>query len=388
MLAGTSPFQQQSAAQAAAGGFGTATNFGSITTTNPNERNSYLQQYNLSVEYQLPLSAVASVGYVGSKGTHLGAFIPINPFLASKLPAPATSIADETARLSQFQAAYAQEATGALRLDPRFGQVNLITDAANSNYNSLQLGLRKSLTKGLLLQVSYTWSKSIDDASTAYPTQDYLGDGVPQNASNLHLSRGLSDFDIPNRFLLTGLYQLPFGRGRNGAVSRYLIQGWQLGAVLVYQSGVPMNIFAGPISSINDVNLDGNTTGGVAADNTLANCNTGGTGLSLPSQFTSHYTYSQPLLGNNGTCGRNIARQPGLLNLNSSLTKSFTLWEKGWLNSGPWNLQLRAEYYNTLNNPSFYVSSINNVYVSNPATFGVLAALPQRKAEMAIRLVW
>jgi hypothetical protein len=161
---------------------------------------------------------------------------------------------------------------------------------------------------------------------------------------------------------------------------------------MVYQSGVPVNIFSGPVTvsttSIADVNLDGNTTGGSAADNTLANCQSGRGGSALPSQFASSYTYSQPLLGNNGTCGRNIARQPGLFNLNSSLTKSILLAEHGWLNSGPWRLQLRAEYYNTVNNPSFYVASVNNLYVSNPTTFGQLAALPQRKAEMAIRVTW
>jgi len=388
LLAGTAPFQQQWNQQASTGGFGTITNFGSLTTMNPHMRNSYLQQYNLTLEYQLPFGMVANAGYVGSKGTHLAAFIPVNPFLPSLLPAPATSVADETARLAQFKAAAAQEGTGALRLDPRFAQVNLITDAANSDYNSLQIGIRKSFSKGLMLQSSFTWSKSIDEESSAYPTQDYLGDGVPQIASNLHLARGLSNFDIPKRFLLTAIYDLPFGRGRTDPVSRYLLSGWELGAVMVYQSGVPINIFSGPVMGIADVNLDGNTTGGAAADNTLANCQAGGSGLTLPSQFSSPFTYSQPLLGTNGTCGRDIARQPGLFNLNSSLTKSIALAEHGPLNSGPWTLQLRAEYYNTLNNPSFFVASVNNLYVSNPTTFGQLTALAQRKAEMAIRLIW
>jgi hypothetical protein len=384
LLAGNAPFQQQWQAQAASGSFGSLTNFGTITTTSSHLRNSYLQQYDLSIDYQLPLSMVASVAYIGSKGTHLAAFIPVNSFLPAALPAPATSVADETARLDQFKAA----STSALRLDSRFSQVNLITDAANSNYNSLQLVLKKSLSNGLMFQTSYTWSKSLDNASTAYPTQDYLGDGVPQNPSNLRLSRALSNFDIPRRFLFTGIYQVPFWNGRTDLLSRFLLQGWQFGVTSVYQSGVPMNIFSGPVLGISDVNLDGNSTGGTASDNTLANCSVGGSGLTLPHQFASVYTYSQPLLGQNGTCPRNAARQPGLFNLNTSLTKSMMLAEKGWLGSGPWNLQLRWEVYNTLNNPSFYVASVNNLYVSNPTTFGQLTALPQRKMEMAIRLIW
>ncbi|PYT16481.1 MAG: hypothetical protein DMG59_10295, partial [Acidobacteria bacterium] len=134
MLAGNAPFQQQWQAQAASGSFGSLTNFGTITTTSSHLRNSYLQQYDLSIDYQLPLSMVASVAYIGSKGTHLAAFIPVNSFLPAALPAPATSVADETARLDQFKAA----STSALRLDSRFSQVILITAAAHSNYNSLQ----------------------------------------------------------------------------------------------------------------------------------------------------------------------------------------------------------------------------------------------------------
>ncbi len=136
------------------------------------------------------------------------------------------------------------------------------------------------------------------------------------------------------------------------------------------------------------MNLDGNVTGGSAADNTLANCSVGGAGITLPSQFSSKYTFSQPLLGTNGTCGRNIARQPGLENLNAALTKNILLAEKGWWNSGPWNLQLRWEVYNVLNNPSFYVASVNNLYVSNPTTFGALTPLSQRRMEMAVRILW
>ncbi|MGD1096361.1 MAG: carboxypeptidase regulatory-like domain-containing protein [Bryobacteraceae bacterium] len=393
LLAGNSPFQQQWAAQSATGGFGTLTNFGSITTTNPNLRNSYVQQYNFTVEYQLPFGMVANAGYVGARGTHLAAFLPVNSFAPSKVPAPATSVADEMARLSQFQAVSAQEGSGTLRLDPRFVQVDLITNAANSDYNSLQIGLRKSLAKGLMVQTSFTWSKSIDDESTAYPTQDYLGDGIPQSVSNLGLSRAVSNFDIPKRFLLTGLYNLPFGRGRTDAFSRYVLGGWQIAAVMVAQSGVPINIFSGPVTvsgtAFSDVNMDGNTAGGTASDNTLANClPLSAGGLRLSSGFSSPYSYSQPLLGNNGSCGRNVAREPGLFNINTSLMKSFLLGEHGPLGSGPWNLQLRAEYYNTLNDPRFYVASVNSLYVSNPTTFGSLTALPQRKAEMAIRLIW
>jgi hypothetical protein len=302
---------------------------------------------------------------------------------------PATSVADEMNRLANFQNAFNLEGSGQLRQDPRFDQVNLITDTATSNYNSLQIIVRKSLSHGLLGQLSYTRAKSIDDASTAYPQQDFLGDGVAQNTTNLAQSRAVSDFDIANSFIVTGVYQLPFFKNRNDWLTRIFLKGWEFDSVNTYQSGLPINIFSGPVLGVTDVNMDGNTAnGGVVSDNTLANCVTNGSGLALPAGFSSKYTFTQPLLGNNGTCGRNIARTPGLLNFNWAFTKNIQLMESGPLGSGPWNLQFRTEIYNFLNNTSFFVAGPSSLFVSSPATFGALTPLQQRNLELAIRLIW
>jgi len=72
----------------------------------------------------------------------------------------------------------------------------------------------------------------------------------------------------------------------------------------------------------------------------------------------------------------------GLLLL--GVTKSFLWKESGPPGSGPWRLQLRAQFYNVLNNSSFYVASVNHLYVSNSTTFGRMSPLPKRKAEMAV----
>lgn len=388
LLAGNAPFQQAMQQQVASGGFGNLTNFGSVTTMNAHMRNPYMQEYDLGLQYRIGSSMIVGASYIGSKGTHLAAFIPVNPFNPSLVPAPATSLADQTARLSQFKAVAAQEGTGALRLDPRFSQVNYITDAATSIYNSLQLTMNKDFSHGLMFQAAYTYGRSIDDASTAYPVQDYLGDGIPQYPGNIRLSRAPSNFDMTHRFLLTGIYRLPFFANRKDRISKELLGGWEFESTQVYQSGVPINVFAGPEQGITDVNMDGSGTGGNAVDNTLANCSIGGTGLRLPSGFSSKYTYSQPLLGNEGTCGRNSARLPGLLNFNWGLMKSFSLAESGPLGSGPWALQLRVEAYNVFNTPSFYVASVNNLYVSNPVTFGQTTPLPQRHLELMARITW
>lgn len=393
LLAGTAPYQQALAAQLATGSFGSVTNFGNITTMNPAMHNPYMQEYDLFVDYKVSPSLIVSLGYVGSKGTHLANFLPINNFVPSEVAAlgaaPATSVADETNRLANFQAVSALEGTGTLRNDPRFDQVNLVTYSATSFFNSMQILVQKALSHGLMVQASYTRSKSIDTSSSAYPQQDYLGDGIPQNVNNLKSARGLSNFDMPNRILVTGIYQLPFFKNRTDWASRILLKDWEFESVNTWQSGVPVNIFAGPVLGITDVNMDGNTiNGGNAGDNTLANCVTDGSGLKLPHGFSSKYTFTQPLLGTNGTCGRNIAREPGLLNFNWSVTKSVQLAESGPLGSGPWSLQLRMQAYNVFNTPSFYVPNVSSLYVSNPATFGAVTPLQQRHITMVIRLTW
>jgi Carboxypeptidase regulatory-like domain len=398
LLAGMAPFQVQNEAQIAAGGFGNATNFGNIVSTDPLMKNPYMQQWDLLLDYKLPFSLLATVGYVGSKGTHLANLLPINNYDPSLAPAPATSVADEQARIAQFQAAQNAESTGTYRIDPRFAQVNEIESGADSNYNSLQLILQKQMSYGLTFQAAYTWSKSIDDASTAYPTQDYTGDGVPQYVNDLRKSRAVSNFDIPQRIVVTSLWTLPFFNNRQGLASRLLLQGWQFGTINDWQVGVPINIFSGPVTvtpsgggtpvTITDVNMDGATQGGEAPDNTLANCSIGGPGLTLPGRFTSRYTYSQPLLGQNGTCGRNTARQPGLLNFNWSLGKQFQLKESGPLGSGPWTLTVRMEAYNVFNDPQFYLPSVNDLLVSNSTTFGGVQALAQRYILLAGIFSW
>jgi hypothetical protein len=233
-----------------------------------------------------------SVAYVGSKGTHLQAFIPINPIASSNVPAPAVSVADEEARISEFSAAVNNSSgPGNNRLDPRFDQVNTITAAASSSYNSFQLNLRQSFRYGLSLQASYTYSRSIDNSSSSNPNQESFDPGVQQNVNALYLERGPSNYDIPHRVVVTGVWNIPFFASRTGLFADLVLKGWQFSSTNLWQSGIPANIYAGPVSvtdptsptgvtTISDVNIDG-ITAPSGADNTRANCNLAGSSFKL-----------------------------------------------------------------------------------------------------------
>jgi outer membrane receptor protein involved in Fe transport len=393
LLAGTAPFIVDSRQQV--GSFGNLTDLGTITTVNRNMRNPYVQQWDLLFDYQLARSAIASIGYVGAQGTHLQAFIPINPIAPADRPAPATSAADEAARINEFEAAVAAEnGPGDNRVDPRFDQVNIVTDAASSTFHSLQLNLRTSMRYGLTLQAAYTYSKSIDDSSSSNPNQENFDAGVQQNVNNLALERGPSNYDIPNRIVVTGVWALPFVKAGESQLAKLLMKGWTFSSINTWQSGIPANIYAGPVTvpgaaPIADVNIDGVFTP-AGADNTRAHCDSGGADFQLgnAASIAAQTRYTQPLLGNDGTCGRNRFRLNSLTAFNWAFSKDFRLTEKGLMGSGPWSIEFRAEVYNMFNHPNLSISSAAELTLTNPA-FGLYdTAGAPHTMQLAMKLVF
>jgi len=137
------------------------------------------------------------------------------------------------------------------------------------------------------------------------------------------------------------------------------------------------------------VNLDGNYIPN-GDDNTRANFNVGGKGFKLnnSASIQEQTQYTQPLLGNNGTAGRNTVRLPDLLDIDWSLQKEWRLSEGGVHGSGPWGLQFRTEAYNLFNNPYLRPSTDNWRTVSSTG-FGLLnSAGPSRSLQLALKLVW
>ena len=390
---GTAPVLAQGASQV--GSFGNLLNFGFITTVDPNLRNAYIQDFTLGAEYQLR-SYVIALSYIGTKGTHLTKLVPINPVnpvkLAAMGAAPATSLADETARLAQFQQAFGLEnGVGNIRLDPHFDQVNLQASTSGSIYHSLQAEVRKSFTHGLQFQAAYTWSRAIDDASDFDPSILANDSSFPQSATNPAGERAPSDFDIAHRLIVTSIWRVPFFRHLHGAAGK-ILDGWGFESSNLWQTGLPATLLAGPRLGISDVNLDGNTvrSGSGLEDNTRANCAPAGVSFTLgnPAAVTG---VSQPLLGNNGTCGRNSTRMPGLTNFDWALSKDFRLAESGPMGSGPWELQFRTEALNVFNIP--FLTATGNAWrtVSTPRgpNFAKINnAGSTRKLQFALKLIW
>jgi hypothetical protein len=191
----------------------------SPSSSDPFFDNGYVQSWNLNVQREVGQGLAVTVGYFGSKGTNLritrnlnqtflnAALNPVRPFPTLSPNSPIRP--------------------GAPLLNITFRE-----GTSNSNYNALWLTATKRMAKGLQFNASYTFSKSID-----YNSQSSQGVTV-QDSYNLRGDRGLSDFDARHRFVVSGLYELPFSGNQ-------LKEGWQISFITQSQSGNPVTLLAG-----------------------------------------------------------------------------------------------------------------------------------------------
>src|SRR5262249_26374048 len=154
-------------------------------------------------------------------------------------PAPATSVADESARLAEFRAAVAaQNGVGNTRLDPRFDQVSYHSGGGRSIYHSLQTELTKRPSRdGLMLPMSCTLSNSKDNSADFATAQQANDNNYRQIGSDLDAEWGPSNYDIRHRFLLTTILELPFFHSQQGVLG-HVLGGWSWQTVSLRQSGV------------------------------------------------------------------------------------------------------------------------------------------------------
>jgi len=294
----------------------------------------YMLHWDLSVEREILRGTVLTVGYVGSRGLHLGRFDSLDVAIPQIL--------------SDGRYFYA---LGLPRRDPNFSSLTLKQLAANSRYHSLQAGVTHQLSKGLQIQGSYTWSHSMDNSS-AQTGVDYLnGSTSPQNPWDIkHTEWGNSDYDLRHVLTANATYLLPIGGATKGVLGK-LVQGWQTNGILNVSSGAPFDIE-------NSSGLNQDRSGGVSAGNT-----SGGATASRPDLLLTPGCSGNPVLGGPdhyfnincfqlqtpgfyGNLGRNTAVGPGLMSVDFALVKNTAIGEKK-------NLQFRAEAFNLFNRANF-----------------------------------
>lgn len=228
-----------------------------------NERplGSYMQRWSLNVQRQLPLRMVMEIGYVGNRGTKLLASRQFdgtpNQYLsrsAARDQAAINYLNDQV--VNPFAGIAGFEGTGLtaariarsqlLRPYPHFTSLSMSTNDGFSSYHAMTFNVEKRFSSGLLFQTNWTWAKFMEATG-------YLND------ADLRPAYTISDLDATHRFTLTGIYELPFGRGKKvlGQVNRFwdlFVSGWQAQASYEGQSGQPLGfgnaIFNGDLADV------------------------------------------------------------------------------------------------------------------------------------------
>jgi hypothetical protein len=277
----------------------------------PNAKTPYTEQWHAAFEQQIPFSTVLKFAYVGTKGTHLDNLRDIN---TDPLVAGTNSVT--------YNRPYGIPGVGGAV----FAQISELETRQVSSYNALQVTAERR-AHGLGFLASYTYSHALDEGSAESASV--------ANPYNLRYDYGNADYNVPNRFVASANYQLPFkGNGLFGPLER----GWQLNAIAQFFDGLPFSVASGTALG------DGLTT--------RAQLLPGVGNGSLPkgkrtiSQWFNTQAFAVPAAGTYGNSGRNILQGPGTKTVDFSIFKDTHLTESKVL-------QLRAEAFNLANTPQF-----------------------------------
>lgn len=315
-----------------------------VFSYDPRNKTPYVTEWNFTVQRKLGNNMALDIGYLGSKGTHLemitpGNVPPINP---------------NDTRTYQERVPF-----------PQFGGSSYLADQNNSTYHALQVKLQKRFSSGLSFLASYTFSKTIDG------TSDPGGDPI-QDPFDLHSMKGLSDYDIPQRLVVSYGYELPFGRGKRFMSSApwlvdELFGGWQVVGISTFQSGFPFTPFLGS-NDPGNVNFAYDIRPNVIGNPSVSNC--------TPAQCFNVAAFGVPAPFTFGDAGRNILRGPGTQNWDFSVLKDFHIGETRYL-------QFRSEFFNIFNHANF---NNPNPYVDTPQGGQIFSAKDPRIIQFALKL--
>jgi len=351
-------------------------------TLTPNLPLPYSQDWDLTVQRSLGTDFLLTIGYVGTKGTKLPRFIEGNPAIyipgvdGSGNPISTSSNADQRRLYSGCTLADSPSTC-------TYSSTGLIAGIANSSYNALETSLTKRFGHGISFLASYTFSKSIDDASsfnmTGSAAKPVAGENdLAQNPFDIGAERGRSLFDSRHRLVLSYQWSLPFWQQPH-AWYQHVLGGWQLNGIATVMSGTPFTVF-----DSNDFSVQGSApeiSGFFSNRPNLVPGQNPNSGPKTPGAWLNRAAFQQITQDPNspvqqfGTAGRNIAQGPGFADWDFSLFKNIPVTEGK-------AFQFRAEFFNLLNHTNFHLPDSD----INSSTFNeILEAEPPRLIQLALK---
>ena len=328
-------------------------------------RDPHMLQWNFNVQREVLPQTAVTLGYAGSRGLNLLTQVSLN-----------------TAKAEVINGRYVFPANA--RVPNPFWGLALTSreGSADSSYHSLQLALRRRFQAGWQTQLSYTYSRTIDESSQLNPTFGNEGGGKTYYWDpDMH--RSLAAFHVSQVFAASGVWQLPFGSGRRFGANwagwtEQVFGGWQLGGILSLTTGPPVTIGIGTRNDLSVLNLGGETPDVLPGASN--NPKLGG-----PDKYFDPLVFVLPPPRTIGNVGRNTLIGPGVANFDLSLIKKAQLSERA-------SLEFRTEFFNLLNHANL-ATPATQVFDATGRSSGGAGLISRttttsRQLQFALRMVF
>ncbi|MFN2532874.1 MAG: TonB-dependent receptor domain-containing protein, partial [Pyrinomonadaceae bacterium] len=294
------------------------------------------QQWSVGVQHQLFRNAVAELSYVGTKGDHLIRPLDIN------YPSPA-----DVNRVGLANANTVRPFLGYRRIQWR-------ETSARSRYHGMLSSFSYRFASGVSLTASYTWSKTLTDATNDRDAVDF-----PQDPRNLIAEYAEARTSRPHVFAASYVYEIPYFTKDPNPLKRALLGGWQIAGITDIESGQPV---ARVVSGASNIAATIGQYPNVISDPNAGLAGTIDPVTGLPYIFDPH-AFAAPAAGTYGNAGRAFARLFGRNQTNMSLVKNIYFDKESNV-----RLQLRAEAFNVFNHTQFTGAGTT---LTTSSTFGL-----------------
>jgi hypothetical protein len=341
--------------------------------TQQKARPGITQEYTLNLQHQIANDLLMQIAYVGSSANHLIYSHSINQAENASATNPIRGQTTNTLANLSLRVPYEG-------FDP--AQFLEQGSEGRSNYNALELTVKKNMSHGLQFLAAYTWSKTMATGASTVVGSTF-GGGAVGDQNNLYADYGQADFSRPNRLIVSAIYKLPT-LNQGAAAIKTILRGWQLQGVATFQSGTPMT-FTNSDSS----NIDGTMSDHAYINYAQEGCSNVRLPGSVKSRLTEFFNTScfsnPPTVSADGGTGFGNARAsmlqgPGQHNFDLAFAKITPI-----AGSESVNLEFRAEFFNAFNSSQF--SNPDTAY-SDGAAFGVITAtsVAPRIGQLALKL--
>lgn len=348
-----------------------------LLTLDPNLHLPYAQDWNVNIERAFGKDWLFQVGYIGTKGTKLPRFIEANPAVY----VPGASTQDNADQRRLYSGCTLQGTTPCT-----YSSVGEISGIANSTYNALQTSLRKRFGHGLSMLASYTFSKTLDDASTFNITgsasQSVAGENdLAQNPFDVRSEHGRSMFDARHRFVVSYQWNLPWYNHPQNWYG-HILGNWQVNGITTIMSNTPFTVYDSSNPSLQgsapEISGFFSSRPNIVGDPNSGACPGSGAAVRTPQCWFNTGAFQQAATGQFGNVGRNTLNGPAYQQWDFSAMKNIPIHEA-------MNLQFRAELFNIFNNVNF---ELPNNDISSPNFGQIQTAQQGRVVQLALKLLF